>query len=131
MVSIENKITELTDFLKHLRNKLDYLEEAIRDNEPHVRERLDDRVNESEVLKEQLKSLARDVYGHENVPLSMTNRISICNGIQQDIIKRIDRIRTLREHMDDDDDPIFDKDSFIKGMFPNEEDYQDYVDGEI
>ncbi len=114
-----------------LINKLDYLEEAIFNNEPDVEEKLDERVNESGVLKEQLESLARDVYGQGNIPLSMSNGISTCHGIQQDIIKRIDRIRTLMEHMDDDNNSIFDKDLFIKGMFPNHEDYQDYLDGEI
>lgn len=131
MEELNLKIKELTGSLMILINKLDYLEEAIFDNEPDVEEKLDERVNESEVLKEQLESLAREVYGQGNIPLSMSNRISTCHGIQQDIIKRIDRIRTLMEHMDDDNDSIFDKDLLIKGMFPNHEDYQDYLDGEI
>lgn len=131
MENLEDKITELTDSLKRLRNNLDYLEGAILYNKSDAEERLDRRVKESEVLKEQFESLAREVYEQENSPVSLGNRISTCHGIQRDIIMRIDRIRTLMEQMDDDNDSLFDNDSFIKGMFPNHEDYQDYLDGEI
>lgn len=115
-----------------LKNKLDYLEGAILDdNELVAEERLDDKVKESEVLKKQLESLAREVYGQENVLASLGNRISTCHGMHRDIIMRIDRIRALMEQMEDDNDSIFDKDSFIRGMFPNHEYYQDYLDGDI
>lgn len=114
-----------------LRNNLDYLEGAILDNESDVEDRLDGTVKEADALKKQLESLAREVYGQENIPTSLGNRISTCHGMHRDIIMRIDRIRTVMEQMDDDNDSIFDTDSFIKGMFPNYEDYQDYLDGEI
>lgn len=131
MEELNHKIKELTGSLLILKNKLDYLEGAILDdNELVAKERLDDKVKESEVLKKQLGSLAREVYGQENIPDSLGNRISTCYDMQRDIIMRIDRVRTLMEQMDDDDDSIFDKDSFIKGMFPNQEDYQDYLDGD-
>lgn len=132
MEELNHKIKELTGSLMILRNKLDYLEGAILDdNELIAEERLDDKVKESEVLKKQLESLAREVYGQESIPASLGNRISTCHGLHRDIIMRIDRIRALMEQMDEDNDSIFDKDSFIKGMFPNHEDYQDYLDGEI
>ena len=131
MENLENKITELTDSLKRIRNKLDYLEGASLNNESDVEKRLDDRIEESEVLKKQLESLAREVYGQENIPVFLGNRISTCHGMQRDIIMCIDRICILMEQMDDDNDSIFNNDSFIKGMFPNHEDYQDYIDGEI
>lgn len=131
MEELNHKIKELTGSLLILKNKLDYLEGAILDdNELVAKERLDDKVKESEVLKKQLGSLAREVYGQENIPDSLGNRISTCYDMQRDIIMRIDRVRTLMEQMDDDNDSIFDKDSFIKGMFPNQEDYQDYLDGD-
>lgn len=131
MEELNLKIKELTGSLLILKNKLDYLEGAILDdNELVAKERLDDKVKESEVLKKQLESLAREVNGQENIPDSLGNRISTCYNMQRDIIMRIDRVRTLMEQMDDDNDSIFDKDSFIKGMFPNHEDYQDYLDGE-
>ncbi len=132
MEEIHHKIKELTGSLMILRNKLDSLEGAILDdNEFVAEERLDEKVKESEILKKQLESLAREVYGQVNIPASLGNRISTCHGMHRDIIMRIERIRALMEQMDDDNDSIFDNDSFIKGMFPNHEDYQDYLDGEI
>ncbi len=129
MEEIHHKIKELTGSLMILRNKLDSLEGAILDdNEFVAEERLDEKVKESEILKKQLESLAREVYGQVNIPASLGNRISTCHGMHRDIIMRIERIRALMEQMDDDNDSIFDNDSFIKGMFPNHEDYQD---GEI
>lgn len=132
MEELNQKIKELTGSLMILRNKLDYLEGAILDdNELVAEERLDGKVKESEVLKKQLESLAREVYGQENSQVSLGNRISTCHGLHRDIIMRIDRIRALMEQMDGDKDSIFDKDSIIKGMYPNYEDYRDYLDGEI
>ncbi len=62
MEELNHKIKELTGFLMILRNKLDYLEGAILDdNELVAEERLDDKVKESEVLKKQLDFLAREV----------------------------------------------------------------------
>lgn len=130
MEKLEEKVTKLTASLKRLRNMLDYSEEAIRDKEPNAVERLDNRISESELLKEQLDSMAQVVFGQEDNSVTLGNKISLCYGIHRDIINKIDRIHTLIGLMEDEDECIFDKDSFIRGMFPNIEDYQDYLDGE-
>lgn len=130
MVDLEQRITKLTTSLKILRNKLVYLKSSIRDNEPDADERLANKINESEILKEQLDSLAQEVYGQEKVSITLGNKISTCYGIYRGIIMEIDIINNLKELRDEEEDGIFDKDSFVRGMFPNIEDYQDYLDGD-
>ncbi len=79
---------------------------------------------------EQMRGWVNELYEIYNRKLNIK-----FHSMQQDKIKRSERTRRLMEQ--EDFEPIFKKesiiknDSIIKGMFPNYEDYQDYLDGEI